>query len=273
MNTLPADEQEQEAAADHIIIQPSVKLQNGAVYIHKDLVQVAEPWADEGHIGPIEESYAFGDIASLAAYVKKYHGREPLITWNNQGIEATLDYHYIDEEENLIPNNATWHARYPFVETPQWKAWRNFATGHGWAQAKAVEFLEDHAEDIVEPEQSVLLTLLRNLRGSANATASTELRPDGTASVNFSSDRRVAGSPGSVELPAEITIAIPVIKGHQDIFKLVLRLRVSVDANAHLELRFSMPQAEVVLEQVYDELVARAREELGEGFTVLRAAD
>jgi hypothetical protein len=43
-----------------------------------------------------------------------------------------------------------------------------------------------------------------------------------------------------------------------------------VDANAHLSLRLAMPQAERVLEEVYAERVAIAKELLGDSSVLLR---
>lgn len=57
-----------------------------------------------------------------------------------------------------------------------------------------------------------------------------------------------------------------------DEVKLVLRVRASVGADAKLSLRFNMPVMERVLEEVYAERVATAKNALG-GFTILRAAD
>ncbi len=118
------------------------------------------------------------------------------------------------------------------------------------------------------------MILLRSLRAHSTSSAETELRQDGTAHVKFSKNQTVGGGAnGEVDLPPEVTIAIPVIKGHGDIFKLVLKLRASVGSDAKLELRFTMPAAQTVLEQVYGELVDQARSALGSDFTIHRAAD
>lgn len=245
-----------------IIVEPVYKDPlTGATYVHKDLVNTQLAYFEEQHVSPMSADEQLGDVESWANYLKSYALEGAFATWNSQGLHAVLDY----------TERGQWTASHPFVPTPQWKAWSNFASGQGHPQGKAVEFLEDHLPDIIEPDATTLLTVLRGLRANATATATTEMRPDGTASVAFTSDRRVQGI-GSVDLPGEITIAIPVIKGHGDVFKLVLKVRGSVDGNAHLELRFNMPQAEVVLEQVYDELVAKAKSLLGDSFTVLRAA-
>jgi hypothetical protein len=166
----------------------------------------------------------------------------------------------------------------PFRTSLQWDAWRGFASGQAIGQKSAVERLEDLAADIVEPSPADLTGLLRSLRASVNAKASAELRPDGTTSIAFERDSRVAAGK-DVDLPATFKIAIPVLKGHLNedgvpvLYGLDVRVRVSVDDNAKLALRFTIPSAELALERVYAERVAAAKELLGETFDLLRASD
>ena len=75
-----------------------------------------------------------------------------------------------------------------------------------------------------------------------------------------------------MELPPVITIAIPVLKGHGVFYQMDVRLRAFVDDASHLSLRFSLPTAERVLEEVYAEKVAEAKGLLGDAFKLLRAA-
>lgn len=275
MNSIPADEDEQStgAAQKHLIIAPSwTDDATGAVYVHKDLVQAQAPWANEEHVSPVRVEEALGDVESWCEYIKRHASIEPdhsLLTWNQKGLRAVLDY----------PNRRQWVTAHPFVQTPEFRAWLSFANGGAHEQKKAVEFLEDHAPDIFEPAQGDLLNLMRQLTANAAATATVESREDGTADVSFARTASVSSGPNKALLPGEITIQIPVLRGHIEEngaivrYKLVLKVRASVDPNAHLALRFTMPQAEVVLEQVYAERVASAKELLGDGYTILRAAD
>lgn len=277
MNTFPANDQEQEAAADHIIIEPFHKdPETGALFVHKDLVKVQDAWAEEEHVGPVSLDERLGDVESWVAYVKKHSDTESFLTWSAAGLSAFIDY----------PHPHKWSAAYPFVQTVEFRRWSGLATGQSVELKKVVEFLEDNAPDIFEPSSAALLDLLRMLKANTNATADVELRENGTSRVKFERDSNVKGA-NDAELPSEITIAIPVLKGHveseDDIdrglvkgqpvrYKLVLKLRASVDANAKLSLRFNMPVMERVLEQVYAERVASAQALL-DGWTIYRAAD
>jgi len=251
---------------------PSTK----ALYVHQDLVRTQDPWAEEAHIGPMATTERFGDVGSFVDYVKAYGGKETtFLTWNSQGLRAVLDYADWLKEE---PGRCKWLAVYPFTRSAQWLTWSALASGKPISQKDAVEKLEDLAADITDPNPADLTQLLRSLRSTVNAQAEAELRPDGTTTLSFSKDARVQ-THGHLDLPASFQIAIPVLKGHLDaegrpvLYKLQVRLRVSVDDAARLGLRFTIPNAERVLEDVYADRVKAAEELLGDSFQLLRAAD
>lgn len=277
MNTFPnADDGNDSHYA--LFTDSHVKTLDGSEFVHKDLVKVVDPWAVEEH-ELLTTTEKLGDVESWAAYVKTHASAESdhhLLTWNKNGLSAVLDY----------PSTKRWTATHPFVTTAEFRLWTGLATGHAVELSKAVEFLEDNALDIHEPDASSLLDLLRKLKANVTANADVELRADGTAKVRFDRDTTVRGT-NEAELPNEITIAIPVLKGHVEPendsdrgvfagqpvrYKLVLKLRASVDANARLSLRFNMPVVERVLEEVYAERVGIAKGLL-DGYAILRAAD
>lgn len=278
MNTYPnADDGNDSHFA--LFTDSHVSTDDGREFVHKDLVQVVDAWAVEEH-KLLTTAEKLGDVESWAEYVGRHASVEAdhsLLTWNASGLCAVLDY----------PGTKRWTATYPFIETVEFKRWKALATGQAVDLHRAVEFLEDNALDIYEPDAASLLTLLRALKSNVTANADVELRADGTAKVKFDRDTSVRGA-NEAELPNEITIAVPVLKGHIETqtdvdrgivagqpvrYKLVLRLRASVGADAKLSLRFNMPVIERVLEEVYAERVAEAKSMLGADYTILRAAD
>jgi uncharacterized protein YfdQ (DUF2303 family) len=239
----------------------------GELFVHRDLFRARAAWEEEAHVGPVRASEKFGDPASFAAYVRRYGVPATTFTrWNKNGVSAFLDYHTAD-----VPNRAQWTAHYTFVPTPAWEAWSKFTDGHPINQAAAIAFLEDRAPEVLEPAPVALLPLLRALKAYSHANAETEYRENGTAKVTFNKDQGVRGA--EVELPAEIEIGIPIYRGHPDVLRLVVRVRVTVDDNAKLAFRFTIPRAEEVLEQLREELVAKVAEQLGTDYPILRAAD
>ena len=250
---------------------------NGAVYVHRDLAPVTTAWADEEHIGPVLARESFGDVESWVKYVQRFAQAapyEPLLTWNGAGLSAVLDYHGSAED----PGRAQWTAAQPFIRSEEWRAWMQLADGHAKDQRVAIEALEDRGADIVDPPQADLMALLRSLRTTVNKSATTEIKPDGSARVEFYSDAGVSARGGTIDIPSTFQIAIPVLKGHVNAtgqpikYGLTVRIRTSPTDQAKLLLRFSIPDAERVLENVLADQVKAARELLGDGFTLLRSA-
>ena len=266
------------STAPRLAIAPVYKdPSTGALYVHENLRQVAGPWESEKHVSPVETFETLGDVESWAKYVQRFAQAapyEPLLTWNSHGLRAVLDYHGSSEE----PGRAQWIAEQPFERSLEWKAWLQLADGHAKDQRVAIEAIEDRGADIVDPPQADLTALLRSLRTTVNKNATTEIRPDGSARVEFYGDTNVAARGGTADVPATFQIAIPVLKGHVNVsgqpikYGLTVRIRTSPTDQAKLFLRFSIPDAERVLEMVLADQVRAARELLGDGFTLLRAA-
>ncbi len=272
------------STAPRLAIAPSWKdSKTGALYIHESLVQVQAPYLEESHVAPMAVTEPFGDVESFVAYITRFGELETThLTWNSAGLRAVLDYANEmsdDAARSLAPGRCQWTARLPFHTSTAWRAWMAFANNEPRSQKMAVEKLEDLAADIVEPSPADLMALLRGLRASVNARADTELRPDGTSKIVFESDSKVSSKVGGLDLPASFAIAIPALKGHVDekgrpvVYRLEVKVRVSVDDAAHLTLRFAVPTAERILEDVYTERVAAAKALLGDGFALLRASD
>ncbi len=262
-----------------VTIAPTYKdEETGALYVHQDLVKVQEPWEEEAHISPMDVTERFGDVESWVEYVERFGGGPdypPFLIWNRRGLQAVLDY----PADQGSSGRCQWRAECPFVTTRQWNAWTGLAL-QAVGQRAAVERIEDLAEDILQPAPADLAGILRTLRATVSSKATTELRPDGTNSVAWTKDQTVkSGAEGSVELPPAFTIAIPVLKGHVDqegrpvVYNVEVRLRVSMDDNAHLVFRFGIPTAERILEDAYLDRVKAAKVLLGKEMPLLRAAD
>lgn len=247
-----------------------------ATYVHRDLERVQDPYAFEDHVGPFARTESFGDAESWADYVRRYAVPDTtLLTWNARGLRAILDY---ADASTKAPGRCAWSVAYPFAASTQWDNWASITTGRALSQRDLIEALEDRAEDIQAPTQADLLNLLRNLRGSVKAQANAELRPDGSTKVAFERDSQVKGA-ADIELPPMIMISIPVLRGHTDdvgkpvYYLLAVRLRVSVGDNAQLGFRLTLPNAARVMEDACRERSLKAATLLGEGYTLLRAAD
>lgn len=279
-NTIqPGDDQFEEGAAPHLVIKATVVdgatgalwAWNQAQGAYQELIK---PYSHQEHIPPIRDVREFGSLTAWSEYVKRFAKPDTtLITWRvEHGITAILDYHHPLTGE---PGRCQWTARFPFKRSREWLAWAGLFASSPVPQKKAVEFLEDWRGTILVPAEAVILNLLRGLRITVNKVATPELRENGTAAVAFGDDRNAVGRDG-VEVPTLLTIHLPVLDGDAiegEFWDIEVRVRLDVDDNAKLGLRFSAPQADAVLEAVLAARLDVARTLLGETFPILRAAD
>lgn len=278
--TQPVDSIRDQTAPAVLVESSHLDPKSGALWVHKDLVPVVKPWEHEDHVGPVKAEEHFGDVPSWAEYVKRFASDDPdyapLITWNARGLRAVLDYHSSED----TPGRCQWTATHPFVLSREWQAWSQRANGRAMGQRELIEFLEDHQDDVKDPDPATLTNVLRLLRAQANAKADTELAADGSTKLVFSKETAVRSGTGDVTLPSEFSILIPVLKGHVDakgaplLYRLAVRVRVSVGDDARLAFRLSIPNAERTLDAALLDQVESARAELSDTpLTILRAAD
>jgi hypothetical protein len=275
--TTPVTELDDEQTQPRLTIDPTIRAGDGSEYAFNGVgyTQIVAPWAVENHIPPINKTERFGDVESWVNYIQFYGQDHDHLTWSERGLCAVLDYYGSDGEVN----RCQWIAEHPFELTSQWKAWSALTNGNARGQRQLLEALEDLSEDIVAPDGATIVGILRTLRATVNATAATDLKEDGFTRVEFTKNTTIQA--GQVSLPPEIKIAVPVLKGHTEekdgrlvpvLYSLPVRIRVSVDDQAHLAFRLSMPTSERVLEAVYADRVAAAKRLLGTSYTLLRAA-
>lgn len=245
----------------------------GAVWVNRGLELQIAPWAVEEHIGPPKTTAMLGDVASWVEYVRRYSMTQPpLLTWNQKGLTAILDYHLSVD----APGRCDWKAFHPFKRSRVWLAWMELTRGP-LPQSVAVEKLDDRHADIVDPTPADLMKILRNLRGTINTVQTVELRPDGTSHIVSDQDKVVKGVDQAMDLPADITIRIPVLHGHVDdlgnpvLYELKVKVRVSLEKDKGLQFRLSIPDADKVLEECVVERAAAAKTLLGDHDTLLRA--
>ena len=261
--------------APHLTIQAHHKASDGSEYLREGDVyrQIVAPWSVEQHIGPFRAGERLGDIESWCAFVDRFSTDdvEPLLTWSDKGLKATLDYGLMD-----APGHRQAVAEHPFLRTRQWEAWQWIAGGNAIGQKALIEALEDHRQDIQEPDAATVVGLIRSLRANVNVAAESELESNGNTKLSFSRQTTT-----SVELPPSLTIGIPVLRGHTVadangvhgpvLYAIEVLIRVDVLDQGKLAFRLSMPNAEQALEDAVTDRVATAKELLGDAYTLLRA--
>lgn len=254
------------------------------LYVHKDLMLTPVDWRIEDHIPPISRTERFGDVPSWAAYVTRFASDDPhnpttLLTWSERGLSAVLDYHGDDG----TPGRCTWLATHDFTRSHAWRRWETLANGRARTQRDTLEALEDLAEDITAPDAATFLGILRKLRTTFSSQAESELLADGSYRIVYTKAAGVKSADGGeLALPPEFEIRIAVLAGHTEtgengatvpvVYRLPVKIRVSVDEKGAPAFRLSMPTAERTLEAVYLDRVEAAQALLGEDHKLFRAA-
>lgn len=276
-STIPGVGQIDGGSAPHLMVTPWYRdATNGAVYVHRDLVQVRAPWEDaeraETHLPPQSGAQWLGDVESFAAYVRRFGQPETtLVQWNAAGLSATLDYHHSDG----TPGRCKWTASHAFARSRQLERWAGFAAGQPKGQKDLIEFLEDMADTVLEPTAADLTSILSTLRAHVKSETRSTFEADGSSSLSFEKDSKLLGS---TKIPPTFVVSIPVLAGHLsadgDIvqYDLDVRLRVTPTEQG-VVFRLSIPALQDALEAAYTDRVAAATAALGDAYPVLRASD
>ena len=271
---IPADNDIQEAP--RLTINPSITAPDGSFYVfdgQSGYRQVVPPHERDLYVPPFTAAEKLGNIESWCAFVQRFSldSVTPLLVWSQTGLRAILDYGEMD-----APGRRRAVAEHPFQRTRQWDAWQRIASGNAIGQKQLIEALEDHRQDIRDPDAATMVGLIRMLRANVNVEAEAELETNGNTRLSY---RRQTST--SVELPQILTIGIPVLKGHTAPdghgvegpvrYAIEVLVRVDVLDGGKLAFRLSMPNAEQALEDAVADRVARASELLGDGYQLLRA--
>jgi hypothetical protein len=252
---------------------------NGALYVHKDMVETVKPWDDTDrireYVPPIAGTVGFGDVASFAAYLQRYG--DPALTfttWNAGGIQAILDYH-----GDVIAGNPAgrcqWVAQHSFIMSLPLTRWVSYANGSSRDQRGLIEFLEDMADTIVQPSAAELTSVLSLLRSTFGSRAETNLKEDGSYAVSFSKEAKLTAQG---VIPSTFTIRVPLLAGHTDdegktvTYDLTVRLRMT-PIEQSVTFRLSISNLTVSLEDAYADRVKVATALLGKDFPILRSAN
>lgn len=195
--------------------------ETGLMLVHKDFkVEDLEKFLDN----PVRtrENVAIGDMESLIAYTGKFQGDRTLCFALPDRIGAVLDYHTSDS-----PSWGTHIVQYAYEETLEWKDWIA-KNEQPFGQLELGEFIEDHMDNIVEPQAARLLevvTSFQELR-SANLTSAVNTQ-NGMVKLTFLEDNKQ----GDVLLPSEIKLGIAPFK-HGPSYEVRAKVRYRVTGPA-----------------------------------------
>lgn len=143
-----------------------------------------------------------------------------------------------------------------FRESRKLREWREMLEPKG--QAAFAEFLEDHREDVVDPEGASLQELVQDLEATSTGSFKGRVNLDsGNVSLAYQDQTEM-----SVELPKEIVLGVPLFE-HGERYRLKARLRYRVHGGA-VTFRLLFTNLADAKEQEFERIVLGLEEKISE---------
>lgn len=202
----------------------------------------------------VRGSVHFDDVAGFAQYVDRFKTAGTIVFGcrDRSRITARLDYHHNAE---AVEQNAH-YAVLCLRHTPQWKAWAEI-NNTPMPQRDFAEFVEEHVEDIVEPDGARILEIASSLQTSTKVDFKSATRlHDGTVQFTFNSE--TTGDQNTI-VPTEIKCGLKVYEGQPEGYRITFFMRYRAREGG-LSFIVKMKNREAVVEeafrQVADEVTA-----------------
>lgn len=143
-----------------------------------------------------------------------------------------------------------------FDETRRWKEWQ--ALNEKYVdQGVFAEFLEDHTEDLLEPDAATMLEVAQSLRASIKTDFQQSLRLDnGQTQLVYKEELEgKAGRAGKLTIPGEISISVQPYTT-SELFKVKAKFRYRLNGGA-LSLGIKLMNTDRIIEHVFSQVVEK----------------
>lgn len=197
------------------------------------------------------------DAASFEAYLNK-HGIEEeteiFACTTEAWFQATINAGTTDE--------AGWGdhtARLVLKASPEWLKWVQ-ASGRLMDQATFAEFIEDNAQNIVEPSSAEILEIAQSLQVKRGvAFESGQRLADGNVQFGYREETTAtAGSAGQLSIPATLTLALRPFDGGEA-YKVTAHFRYRLQGS-QLTLGFKLQEPTKIREDAFTEIAGGIRD-------------
>jgi len=168
------------------------------------------------------------------------------------------------------PKAPSWQRhRYEFSPSPSKRlmTWVN-ASNVGMNARNYALFIERHRRDVVTPESSDLLGIIRSIRGKANVEFSEEIdEHTGAGSHAYAESITLhGGKDGDLEIPGSFEIGVPIYENQGDDVGLRVILRPHVEDNGKVLFTHEIDQLDAAVEVFMKQIAMKIFEETGVSF-------
>lgn len=207
-----------------------------------------EPSRSRGTVKP-------ATVEGLVAYCKAHDegGTEVWIT--PERIVAVLNAQASDAKDVGWGDH---RAVLDLAKSPQWLHWARY-DGQMLDQATLAEHIEDGQLDIVTPESATMLEVVQDLQvaRAASFRSSQRLNSGTIGFIYDETDEAKAGQNGTLEIPTEFELGIPVFLG-EDAYKVVCRFRYRLKEGA-LTVGYKIDRPDLIEQDAANLIAARLR--------------
>lgn len=153
------------------------------------------------------------DAASFIAYWETHHvPRSRVYATMEPAVFLAVFDEFDDSFTGTVSDQADWRqfrAEFQVPASREWKTWHSI-NRKDLGQLGFAEFLQDNLPDVVQPDGASLLEMCLNFEAmQGGKVVAVQRLQDGSQNLQFQAD---ANTTGSVRLPPEITLSIPVFE-------------------------------------------------------------
>lgn len=205
------------------------------------------------------------DVDSFGAYWRKHADADSEIYASraDQRVVAVLDAH--------TETSARWQQHRLHLalrHSTAWGAW-SLLDGKYMDQENFAEFIEDNRADIADPPAAAMLEVVQSIQGTTKAEwQAGTLLANGQRRLSYvETTSATAGAKGSLEVPAEFTLRLPVFEGAQVADELLARFRYRINGGK-LSLAYKLDRPADVVATAFDAIAEQIAAQLD--VTVMR---
>lgn len=196
----------------------------------------------------------FDEPESFIRYVNQNKGAETRIFASNRcAFEAILDYHGHGPVQQ--PSWCEHRASLGLSLSQEWQVW-NSRDRQWFGQKDFAEFLEDHQIDVINPPGAELLDIALTIQADTSIEFLSGMRlQDGSCNLRYKTTVGAkAGAAGELEIPAALTIQIPIYRG-ASVRQIDAKLRYSI-ADGKARFQYLIWQKERLLDESFKAVVS-----------------
>lgn len=210
---------------------------------------------------------------SLVDYINRFKNDDTVLFADmaSNSIVSIIDYHEAPDEQTDKPETADPKAKLgnhrvtlalPF--SLEWQTWTR-VSGKLMSHVEFATFLEENSIDIKNPVGADLLELCRDLQVRTDVSFGSSVSMGDYTEVNYKKESD-ASKNGSMKLPKQITLSIPVYFGEMPV-PVIAFMRRKVDDGA-LFLGIQLSRAENVRQEEFHRIVDSVKENVDHLSTV-----